>query len=316
MNHSFNIKVAQQYDINCAVLLQNIYYWVEENKSKSSEQHFHDNCYWTYNTVKQFAQRFPYMNERQIRYALDKLEINGLIKTGSFNTSCTRMLWYTVTDKAISILTDKESVQEDFSRAEESDCSTEEKVQSEVQNTERKQEKLQNCQYGVTKLSIRNIQICQNVMTKLSIHTNNKLLYNTTNNIEKEIYKEKETPEQEIFNFWNSKQLIPCTELSNYLETVIATALKSFALQDILLCIDRYSTIVNDREYYFAHKWSLKAFLSQSNAMKDFLDNGEKWINYINRSHKRESNKNNFIHNNYTAEQMSSFITNLDQVEL
>lgn len=103
MIHSFNTNVATEYGIQAAVLLQNIYFWVEKNRA--NETHLHDGKYWTYSSKKAFATLFPYMSERQIDYALKKLIDNEIIITGNFNKDLhDRTLWYTLTKKGYCIL--------------------------------------------------------------------------------------------------------------------------------------------------------------------------------------------------------------------
>lgn len=47
MIHNFDINIAEKYGINAAIILQNMYYWIEKNRA--NEKHFHDGYYWTYN---------------------------------------------------------------------------------------------------------------------------------------------------------------------------------------------------------------------------------------------------------------------------
>lgn len=103
MEHSFDVKIAAEYGIECAILLKNIFFWVEKNRANG--KHFYDDAYWTYNSVKAFSELFPYITEKKIRTALKKLESCGLIKTGNYNKSAyDRTTWYTVTDEGKSIL--------------------------------------------------------------------------------------------------------------------------------------------------------------------------------------------------------------------
>lgn len=103
MEHSFDIKIAKEYGIEEAIILKNIYFWVQKNTA--NEKHFYDGKYWTYNSKKAFAELFPYMTENKIRYALDNLKKNGLIETGNYNeSSYDRTLWYTLTEKAYELL--------------------------------------------------------------------------------------------------------------------------------------------------------------------------------------------------------------------
>ena len=102
MKHSFEVEIAKEYGINCAILLDFIHYWVSVNKA--NDRNFHDGSYWTYNTVKAFEELFPYMTKKQIRSTLDKLETEGLIYSGNYNNSAyDRTKWYTVTEKGLSV---------------------------------------------------------------------------------------------------------------------------------------------------------------------------------------------------------------------
>ena len=103
MEHSFDINIAKEYGITEAILLKNIYFWVKKNAlNKTNAQ---DGRYWTFNSVKAFSGFFPYLNERQIKYALKKLKDCGLIITGVYNSNKRLMtLWYTLSDEALILL--------------------------------------------------------------------------------------------------------------------------------------------------------------------------------------------------------------------
>lgn len=103
MNHSFDIDVAIRYGVNAAVLLNNIYFWCEHNRANGTN--FHDGHYWTYNSRKAFSELFPYMTQRSVATALDKLIDDGIIITGNYNQSAyDRTMWYAVTEKGKSML--------------------------------------------------------------------------------------------------------------------------------------------------------------------------------------------------------------------
>lgn len=103
MKHMFDIEIAQQYGINAAVILDNMYFWVEKNRA--NEMNYYDGRYWTYNSVKAFSRLFPYLSPRAINTALKKLIDDGLIVTGNYNTSSyDRTLWYAITEKGFSIM--------------------------------------------------------------------------------------------------------------------------------------------------------------------------------------------------------------------
>ena len=83
VEHHFNIEIAKKYGILEAVLLQNIYFWVEHNRA--NEKAFFDGEYWTFNSVKAFCEMFPYATKKKIYNALQHLILEGIIKTGNYN---------------------------------------------------------------------------------------------------------------------------------------------------------------------------------------------------------------------------------------
>lgn len=93
MTHSFDIKDAEAYGVNCAVILYNIRFWVAKNKA--NDKHNYDGKYWTYNSIKAFHELFPYLTEKQIRTALDKLVEVGVVQKGNYNENpYDRTSWY------------------------------------------------------------------------------------------------------------------------------------------------------------------------------------------------------------------------------
>jgi hypothetical protein len=103
MAHSFEVDVAVKYGVNAAVLLNNIYFWCEKNRANN--HNFRDGSYWTYNSRSAFVQLFPYLSERQIKTALDKLIEDGVIKTGCYNEmGRDRTMWYALTEKGLSMM--------------------------------------------------------------------------------------------------------------------------------------------------------------------------------------------------------------------
>ena len=103
MKHIFDIEIAEQYGINAAILLENIGFWIA--RSEANEINFYDGNYWTFNSHRALRELFPYMSEKQIRSALDKLINDGLLVTGNYNKATyDRTLWYALTEKGKSIL--------------------------------------------------------------------------------------------------------------------------------------------------------------------------------------------------------------------
>ncbi|WP_298625700.1 hypothetical protein [uncultured Senegalimassilia sp.] len=102
--HMFEPQIAKEYGVNAAIIFQNLAYWIEHNRA--NETSFHDGRYWTYNSVRAFAELFPYLTDKQIRGALKKLEDGGMILSGNYNKSAyDRTRWYALAEKGLSICT-------------------------------------------------------------------------------------------------------------------------------------------------------------------------------------------------------------------
>ncbi len=109
MYHFFDVNIAKKIGVNPAIILHNIYYWIDHNKK--NEKNFYDNNYWTYNSIKAFEKQFPYMSSSQIRNNLKKLIDDGYIITGNYNSSSyDRTMWYAITDKAKALFEYESSI--------------------------------------------------------------------------------------------------------------------------------------------------------------------------------------------------------------
>lgn len=103
MVHFFDTEIAQQYGVNAAILLQNIAYWCELNEA--NDINYFDGTYWTFNSRKALTIIFPYMSERQIGTAIQKLIDEGLVIIGNYNKMpYDRTLWYALSKKGKSIM--------------------------------------------------------------------------------------------------------------------------------------------------------------------------------------------------------------------
>lgn len=109
MNHSFDIEVAEKYGMLEAVLLNHISFWIAKNKANN--ENYFDGYYWTYNTIKAFAELFPYASEKQIRRALKHLIDEGILITGNYNKlAYDRTLWYALTAEGNRISQEEKSI--------------------------------------------------------------------------------------------------------------------------------------------------------------------------------------------------------------
>lgn len=91
--HSFDTDVARKVGVNAAVIYSNILFWTQKNAA--NRKNMRDGYVWTYNSRRAFAELFPYLTEKQIRTALEKLVSEGLVVAGSYNqASMDKTNWY------------------------------------------------------------------------------------------------------------------------------------------------------------------------------------------------------------------------------
>lgn len=93
MEHHFNVELATAYGIEKAVIINNLYFWIDHNAK--NKVHIHDGYVWTYNSSSAFAKLFPYIKERTLARYLIELEENNIIISGNYNTnSFDKTKWY------------------------------------------------------------------------------------------------------------------------------------------------------------------------------------------------------------------------------
>lgn len=103
MQHSFDIDIAKEYGILEAILLNNLWFWIDKNRANNTN--YYDGYYWTYNSTRAFNELFPYVSQRQIQNALKKLIDNEILQTGNYNkVAYDRTLWYAFTEKGKCIM--------------------------------------------------------------------------------------------------------------------------------------------------------------------------------------------------------------------
>lgn len=93
--HHFNVQVAEELGVNAAILAANVQFWCAKNEANESKRHFHEEKYWTFNSISALEKLFPYLTIKQIRTALDKCVEDGLLLCGQFNKDKRdRTKWY------------------------------------------------------------------------------------------------------------------------------------------------------------------------------------------------------------------------------
>jgi len=113
MIHSFDTENALKYGLNEAIILNNLIFWVNENKANGRNYHeISEKLYpelageyrtWTFNSVKAFQLLFPYLSSKQIRSSLDNLCDNEILIKGCYSSNgYDRTNWYAFRDEAFA----------------------------------------------------------------------------------------------------------------------------------------------------------------------------------------------------------------------
>lgn len=110
------------------------------------------------------------------------------------------------------------------------------------------------------------------------LNTNNTNINNNTNKQNTNTIKENI---KEIFDYWNSKEIIVHRDLTDKRKRAIASAIKNNSVDDIKTAIDHYEEMLHSDYEYCDYPWSLEIFLGREKGFTEFLDDGYKWINYL-----------------------------------
>lgn len=96
---------------------------------------------------------------------------------------------------------------------------------------------------------------------------------------------------EDIFIYWNSKNIIKHRELTEDISKAIEKNLKLYKEEEIKTYIDRYAKVIGDKNYFWHYKWSLKDFLSRKDGISSFTDEGSKWVSYCENTKNKEKPK-------------------------
>jgi hypothetical protein len=102
MNYDFDVNEAVRYGLNESILIYIFKFWL--NKNKANNNNFHDNHYWTFNSIKALSELFPFWSVDQIRNILKSLVNQGVLITGNYNKiAYDRTKWYAFKDESIML---------------------------------------------------------------------------------------------------------------------------------------------------------------------------------------------------------------------
>ena len=95
---SFYPNLARVLGVNEAIVLQQIWFYVNVNRENESERHFHEDKWWVYNSYKQWSKRFfPWLTPRGVQSIILNLEKFKILESKQgFQDRNDRRKWYTV----------------------------------------------------------------------------------------------------------------------------------------------------------------------------------------------------------------------------
>lgn len=109
--------LATLIGLNEALVLQQIEYWVniketsDKKGKRTIKENYADGFYWTYNTVEEWAEEFPFWSYDTVKRTLKKLRDNNYVVTGNYNEKAyDRTLWYRVNHEELIKLDEKNSL--------------------------------------------------------------------------------------------------------------------------------------------------------------------------------------------------------------
>lgn len=112
-----------------------------------------------------------------------------------------------------------------------------------------------------------------------------------TNKNDKELKELKEIYIQ-VFEHWNSKEIIVHRELTQKRKSVINARLEKYTLEEIIKTIDNYSEILKSDLHYYSHKFTLDNFLNPKN-FENFTDKNNPFENYRDKFKSSKSSTDN-----------------------
>jgi len=91
-----NTELACLIGLNEAVVLQQLHYWIEKNKTAGVN--YRDGRVWTYSSTQEYRDRdFPFWSINTVRRTFDNLSSKGFLVKGNYNKlKIDKTLWYAI----------------------------------------------------------------------------------------------------------------------------------------------------------------------------------------------------------------------------
>lgn len=94
----FKKEIAKKYGVEAAILIQHFQYAIDNHKRKGS--HFYERRYWTYDSVNNLTNLYPFWSTETIRRLINNLIDKKVLITGNFNKhKYDRTRWFAFRDE-------------------------------------------------------------------------------------------------------------------------------------------------------------------------------------------------------------------------
>jgi len=101
MNITFNSELALKFGgTEAAIIIQNLFFWINHNLEKGINHH--DGKTWSYSSMKDLQQKYPFISFATIRNTLKRLLEAGIIVKGCYNKhKYDRTTWWAFKDEQV-----------------------------------------------------------------------------------------------------------------------------------------------------------------------------------------------------------------------
>lgn len=163
-SHSFDTQIAIEVGVEAAIVLNHFHYWIEHNRIAGTAQE--NGTTWTFQSLSAMGKYLPYLSQKQLRNAIDKLVDAGYVIKGKFNKNkFDQTAWYTIPESKPSEDSNKEFDVPETANAclPEGQINEPETADASIYNKNRKEEEKQQQQHSAAAVvchpSLKNLDI-------------------------------------------------------------------------------------------------------------------------------------------------------------
>lgn len=291
-----DLKDAMEHGVNEAFIIMHLKIYVRHSIEKNVN--FEDGRYWTFRTRSLIASTLPFLNKRQIGYALEKLVKKGyLLCRASKNDNGSVLNYYSFADQKI-----EEDIFERECIDRNEHIKLAEPIKHDVINFQKHEnsdgigkkfiEHRANLDGGGTKIvrgGVTNLEeggtkivTYKRIINKKKINIKGEDVLIASSNLPPSNFSKKEI---ELIEHWNQHGPIKHKHDAVILKDLPKLIKKvPYDLEAIKQAIINYSSVCISKDTWWSHKWNLTQFLQRKSALAFY---GE---NFIAENYKRNNN--------------------------